>query len=281
MKKLNFLAAALLSFSLISCSNDGSSSSVENYKIDYEGKKSEYSTGSIKSDYEYSRADGKIVLTPAAKADEDSFEYEFSGYFNEQIVASVKGTVIKLNGAYLESTDGTTVITVEKTSEIKSEEGTVNYVVSNGSEGAKSAAIQSEKKNVKIGGKGTLFVVGNVCHGIKADDVEFKGSGFYWIQGTENGSAVNCNTFTVDAERSFKAYIINSKNGIKADNTITCASGSFVIANNTVGLKTDTNEDDPLKPHGITLSGGTYIFVNNTERFVTEGEPVTTGAVIN
>ena len=206
-----------------------------------------------------------ITLTPKS----EGAEYMISGYFEGQIINKTKNTVLKFNNAYIENNSGEAAIFCEAKAEISSAKDSVNYIVSNGKNKNKTGALQS-KKNLVLGGSGTLYVVGNVCHGIKADDTKIKGIGKLYAQGTKNGSALTCDSLAVTKEKSFSAYFINSKNGIKADNTIEIQSGNFYFYDNKTALKTDTAKDNPKAKHSITLSGGTLRFAANEKNHSTE-----------
>ena len=207
----------------------------------------------------------KIVLMPK----KEGVEYTISGYFNGQIVNKTKNTVIKLNNAFIENTSGEAAIYGEAKTELSSGGGSKNYVVSSGKSSSKTAAIQC-KKNLEIGGSGTLYAVGDVYHAVKADDVKIKGSGNFYLQGTKEGSGINCENLIVEKDKTFKAYIVNSKNGVKADFTINIASGNFYLFDNKTALKTDTKKDDPKSPHSITLSGGNFFLERNEALYKTE-----------
>ena len=118
-------------------------------------------------------------------------------------------------------------------------------------------------------------------HGIKASKIELKGSGTYTFDGGSDASAVNCTKFIVEEEKTFTANFKDSKNGIKADETITIASGSFIFKNITdpknkgAALKTDTTADDikdkkEPKDHFIHLDGGTFSFIDCGTKYSTE-----------
>ncbi|MBE6353207.1 carbohydrate-binding domain-containing protein [Treponema sp.] len=196
-------------------------------------------------------------------------EYIISGYFNGQIINKTKNTVLKLNNAFIENTNGQPAVYGEAKTEISSVEKSVNYIIASGSSGSKTAAVQC-KKNLEIGGKGTLYVSGKTYHAVKADDVKLKGSGTYHFEGTKDGSAINCKTFTVEKGKTFSAYLSNSKNGIKADKTIFIDSGNFFISNNETAFKTDTKEDDASSVHEIKITGGVFKLQKNNTLFSTE-----------
>ncbi|MBQ7157969.1 MAG: carbohydrate-binding domain-containing protein [Treponema sp.] len=206
-----------------------------------------------------------ITFTPK----KEGTEYTLSGYFNGQIVNKTKNTVFKLNNAFIENTSGAAAIYGEAKTEISAVKNTVNYLVSMGQSLSKTAALQC-KKNLEIGGSGTLYAIGSTYHGVKADDVKIKGSGTFYLQGTQEGSALNCHSVLSEKEKSFKAYFINSKNGIKADNTISISSGTFYFYDNEIALKTDTSKEDPTNKHEIALLGGTIYTHGNSSLYLTE-----------
>ena len=208
-----------------------------------------------------------ITLAPAA----EGVTYTLSGYFDGKIINKTKNTVIKLKGAYLENTNGEAALYGEAKTEVSTTKDTVNYIVSSGRSNDKTAAVQC-KKNLVLGGSGTLYAVSSVYHGVKGDDVKIKGSGIFYLQGTDKGSALNCRSLTVEKEKSFKAYFLNSKNGVKADNTITISSGEFFFYNNETAFKTDMKKDAPKEPHGITLTGIVVHTSGNSSLYATEAK---------
>ena len=209
--------------------------------------------------------DNVIILAPKR----EKTEYVISGYFSGQIVNKTKNTVIKLKNAYLEATHGEPAIFGEAKTEISSVNGTTNYIVSRGTSVAKIGAVHC-KKNLEIGGSGTIYIKGDVYHAIKADDVKLKGSGIIYAQGTKKGSAINCHSLIVEKDKTFSAYLINSKNGVKADKNISIASGTLHLYDNNIALKTDTVEDTPGESHSITLSGGSIYSRGNTTLYETD-----------
>lgn len=203
-------------------------------------------------------SEDRIVLAPKKQGS----EYTISGYFKGQIVNKTKNTLIRLKNAYLENTNGEACIYGEAKTEIASAKGSVNYLLSSGTSVSKTAALQS-KKNLEVGGSGTIYVIGKSYHGIKGDDVKFKGSGNIYSSGTDKGSAVNCKSFTVSEDKTFTAYLFDSKNGIKADGVINIASGNFYFYGNGTALKTDTAEDNPEISHGIEIKHAVLHTKNN------------------
>ena len=203
---------------------------------------------------------GTITLKPEA----EDIEYTISGTFEGQIINKTKGTVLVLNGATLENKNGKAAVYGELKTELKAAKDTVNTITVTG-EGDAKAAVHCEKA-VEIGGSGTLTISCENAHGVKASKVELKGSGTFTFDGGADSSAINCNKFIVEAEKSFTANLKDSKNGIKADETIEIASGTFNFTNITkTALKTDTSKDDDAnapKDHWIKITGGTFTFTN-------------------
>lgn len=203
---------------------------------------------------------GTITLKPEA----EDIEYTISGTFEGQIINKTKGTVLVLNGATLENKNGKAAVYGELKTELKAAKDTVNTITVTG-EGDAKAAVHCEKA-VEIGGSGTLTISCENAHGVKASKVELKGSGTFTFDGGADSSAINCNEFGVKADKSFTANLKDSKNGIKADETIEIASGTFNFTNITkTALKTDTSKDDAEnnpKDHWIKITGGTFTFTN-------------------
>lgn len=206
-----------------------------------------------------------ITLSPK----KEGVEYKISGYFKGQLVNKTKNTVVKLSNVYIENPSGEAAIYGEAKTEISAAGETTNYIISSGSSSEKTAALQC-KKNIEIGGSGTLYVTGDVYHAVKGDDVKIKGSGNFYFKGTKEGSGINCENLIVEKDKSFKAYFLDSKNGIKADFTIAIESGNFFFYDNATCLKTDTKKDDPKSPHSITLFGGTFTAKGNSSFYKTE-----------
>ena len=197
----------------------------------------------------------KRTVTISPKTEGET--YTLSGYFNGQIINRTKNTVLKLNGAYLENSNGEAAIFGEAKTEISSAKDSVNYLISRGHSESKTAALQC-RKNLVIGGSGTICIQSDVYHAVKADEIKLKGSGILYAQGTDKGAAINCQSLTVEKDKTFTAYLMNSKNGVKADGTINIQSGKFYLSNLETGFKTNTIKDLPKEEHGITLSGGTF-----------------------
>lgn len=265
MKKFLFLMMSLILFSACVEENE--------YKISIdsvEAKKNFNSKLSITpTDSSVTVGRNIIIIAPQ----NEGVEYELSGYFNGQIEVYTKNTVIKLNNAYLENTFGKPVFRMKAKTELSTVKKSVNYIVTGGMGYLNNAAIQS-KNSLSVGGSGVLFVKGGVWHGIEADDVKIKGSGKYYFEGTKDGSAIKCKSLTVEPEKSFSSYFINSKNGIKADEAVNIASGIFYFYDNDTVFKTekprkrdgDFSPECSIKPE-ISLSGGTFHFYNNQELY--------------
>ena len=188
----------------------------------------------------------KIILAPK----KEGIEYKVSGYFNGQIVNKTKNTVIRLENAFIENSSGEAAILGEAKTEISSAKGSTNYLVSSGKSAQKTAALQC-KKNLEIGGSGTLYAVGNVYHAVKGDDVKLKGNGTFYFQGTKEGSAVNCENLITEKGKNFKAFLLNSKNGVKADFSVSIASGNFYLQGNKTSFK--------VPEKGLKLSGAKVV----------------------
>lgn len=237
--------------------------------IDYETAKSNYGTSYEISGGEYSVAGNVVTLIP----DAEKIEYKISGYFEGQIINNTKNTILTLNGAYLENKSGKPVILSTKKIELSAKKDSVNYIVASGTSSEKTAAVlcydevEDKSKDLELGGAGTAYIVGNVYHGIKADEVKAKGNGKYYVQGTAKGAAINCKTFLIEEEKTVSLYLLNSKNGIKADENITVLSGNLYFASVATALKTDTSADDKAdkpKEHFIKLSD-CNIFTNSID----------------
>lgn len=208
---------------------------------------------------------GKITLAPH----EENVTYTISGYFAGQIVSTTKNTIIKLNNAYLENMAGRPVIRCSAKTEISTAKNSTNYIVSRGRSFSKIGAIQT-KRALVLGGSGTLYVKGSICHGIEAEDVKLKGTGIFYIEGTRRGSALTCESLSVEKEKSFAAYFLNAKNGIKADDTISIQSGNFHLYNNGTAFKTDLSKQSSDKSHAVSLTGGTFYLYKNASLYETD-----------
>lgn len=238
-------------------------------EIDENSAKSSYGT-EIKispADDSVKISKNKIVIAP----DSENAVYTISGYFNGQIVVNTKNTEIKLQNAYLENTSGKSAIKANAKTEISSVKDSVNFIVSRGRGFSKNAALSSSRSLI-LGGSGTLNVKGKLCHAIEAEDVKIKGSGVFFLEGTKKGSALNCETLEIEKDKTFSAYFLNSKNGLKADKTITIASGNFHFYNNDTAIKTETTKTSPKNAHGIKLSGGNFYFAENAGFVITDDD---------
>lgn len=187
-------------------------------------------------------------------------EYTISGYFKGQIVVSAADAVIVLNDAYIESER---VVTISYTHDVKDTElcikaqnGTENFVIST----AADATINSVRE-LSFDGKGTLTVVGDKKHGVKAKTIKSKGEGTFYFQGSTDGSALNCNKYKHKADVGGSIYLLNSKNGIKSDEYTDIGSGNYYFYNDATGIKTDL---DPYDDDGVTP----------VDRYITIGEQV-------
>ncbi len=201
---------------------------------------------------------------------EEGQTYTISGYFDGQIVVGTKNTVIKLSNAFLENTSGQAALKCEAKAEVSSVKDSVNYIISRGRGFANKGALQA-RRGLVLGGSGSLYIKGGTCHGIEADEVKIKGSGILMAEGTKRGSALCCNKLTVEPEKTFTAFFINAKNGIKADLSMNIASGTFFIYDNETALKSDSN---------INLSGGVFHTHGNKRLYNSENISVSdSGAV--
>lgn len=214
------------------------------------------------------------TITLKGNADGSGAKYTISGYFDGVIINEIKDNELVLDGAYLTNVNDA-VIKCSKKLQVSAKNETVNYIVSTGTNENKLGAIHSEK-GLEFGGKGTCYVVGSIYHAVKGSNVELKGSGTYYFQGTDKGAGINCNNFEVKAEKEITAYFINSKNGIKADETVNISSGTFYFGNVKTGIKTDLKADDAAedpKSHYVKLIGGTFYYnADDVEAFVITDE---------
>lgn len=230
---------------------------------------------------------GTITLAPAV----EGIEYTITGDFEGQIINKTKNTVITLDNANLKNTNGKAVIYGEAKIELKFKKdstntitvtGTDNTVYEEGKPDFSKAAVLCEKA-IEIGGDGSCTISCENGHGVKGKDVELKGKGNY-VFGPAKDSAINCNDFEVKADKTFTATFKDAKNGVKADNTITIASGTFIFENiKKVALKTDTSADDAAgetKEHKITLEGGTFTFTECGSKYSTEEGAFTKSATV-
>ena len=225
--------------------------------------------------------DGKTITF---QPEETDVEYTITGDFEGQIINKRKGTVIVLNNANLKNTEGKAAIYGELKTEIECEQNSTNTITVTG-EADKTygkAAVLCEKA-IEIGGAGSCTISCENGHGVKGKDVELKGKGNY-VFGPAKDSAINCNDFEVKADKTFTATFKDAKNGIKADNTISIKSGTFIFENITkVALKTDTSADDAAgetKEHKITLEGGTFTFTECGSKYSTEKGAFTKSATV-
>ncbi len=215
-------------------------------------------------------AAGTITLAPA----KEEIEYTITGDFEGQIINKTKNTVITLNNANLKNTEGKAVIYGEAKIELKFKKDSTNTITVTGQADKTygKAAVLCEKA-IEIGGSGSCTISCENGHGVKGDEVELKGKGNY-VFGPAKDSAINCNDFEVKADRTFTVTLKNAKNGIKADNTISIASGTFKFDTiKKTALKTDTSADDSegeTKEHKITLEGGDFTFTDCGKKYETE-----------
>ncbi|MBE6353206.1 carbohydrate-binding domain-containing protein [Treponema sp.] len=216
-----------------------------------------------------------IVIAPEA----EDVTYTLSGYYNGEICCTTKNTIIKLKNAFIENSNGRPALLCEAKAEISAAKDSTNYIVSWGKGFAKTAALEG-KRGLVLGGGGTLYISGKICHGVESEEAKIKGTGKFYIEGTLKGSALKCTTLTVEEDKTFSCYLLNSKNGIKADNNISVASGNFYLYDNGTALKTDTSEDSPNTAHYINLAGGTFHLFNNTNLYTTDEDSWNTSGAV-
>ncbi len=266
MKKYAFVLLSVV-FALFLLSSCLKRYSEPKLKIDWQNTRASYgNTITIEpADGSVSFGKNQIIIAPQT----ENQTYAISGYYNGQIISKTKNTVIKLNNAYLESTLGKAALKCTAKTEISAVNGTTNFIVADGKSFSKRAALQG-RKDLVIGGSGILNVKGDIYHAVEADDVKIKGSGTYYFEGTRKGSAINCETFTVEEDKNFNCYILNSRDGIKADRTILIKSGNFYFYDNALALKTSLSKSNKSKPRQITLRGGTFHTFNNQKLYMTD-----------
>ena len=207
----------------------------------------------------------------------EASEYTLSGNFEGQIVVKADDTVINLNNANLSNTDAPVIISDFKF-EVSAKKDSTNTITTTGNINSenKIGAVTGEKR-IKIGGGGTLDISCSVYHGVKSKKtVEVKGGGIFTISGTIEGSAINCDNFEVEADRTFTLNLKDSKNGVKADKNINILSGTFNLKNLKTGFKTDKFKDDG-ENHYINIEGATvdHSTITDTKFILTDTDPVT------
>lgn len=264
MKKLIICFSAISAFVFFSCVKTVQDNRISINSI---SAKSEYGAQLVivPMDETVTIKGNTIILAPK----KENMHYTFSGYFNGQIISKTKNTVIRLKDAFIENTANKPAILAESKTEISAAKNSINYVSASGHGYSRTAAVKS-KRGLLIAGGGTLYINGKHSHGIEAEDLKIKGSGTYYVSGTKNGSAISCKTLVVDPEKTFSIYLLNSKNGIKAEKTIDIASGTFYLYENITALKTGTSKNSPDNAHGIHLSGGEFHTYGNHRLYKTE-----------
>ena len=264
MKKILFCFSIAVAFSLFACTQ-----TVQDYRIaiNSDSAKSEYGNQLViaPTDETVTIKGNTIILAPL----KENVTYTLSGYFNGQIISKTKNTVIRLKDAYIENTASKPAIVANSKTEISAAKNSTSYITASGRGYNRSSAVKS-KRGLLLAGGGTLYINGKHCHGVEAEDLKIKGSGTYYISGTKKGSALSCNTLVVDPEKTFTIYLLNSKNGIKADKTIDIASGTFYLYENDTALKTGTSKNSPDNVHGIQLRGGEFHTYGNHRLYKTE-----------
>lgn len=265
-------------------------------KIDYLNSKSSYGTTysitvTDESDNPLTEAykvstDGKIITLIGNNSGEQVQPaiYIISGFFNGQIINEAKNNEIVLNDAYIINENAPAIIAKKKT-QISTKDKTKNYIVSTGTDKTyeKSAAIycegldnedKLERKSIEFGGKGTCYIVGSIYHAVRANNVELKGNGTYYFQGSAEGAGINCKTLSVKEDKNITAYFVNSKNGIKANEFVEINSGTYYFGNLKTAIKTDIAADDindgkTPKDHFVRLYGNTFNYNSkNVEKWV-------------
>lgn len=256
MKKALIIFSAVLSFSLSSCIEHKIPAKLT---IDTESHDSfgEFSITPMNESVTFSAHDITI------KSETEGVSYTISGYCNGQITVKTKNTRLILNNAFIENTRGKAAVKSTAKLIVEAAEGSRNFIVSSGRNFSKSAALQS-KQDLILDGSGELYVSGSTYHGAEAEDVLIKGKGPFFFQGSWKGSALSCESFSAQKVEDASCFFINSKNGIKAEQTIDISCGTFHFYNNTTALKTERSKNDGKK-RGITLKGGQFhIHANST-----------------
>ena len=228
---------------------------------------------------------GTITLEPA----DEKIEYTITGEFEGQIINKTKGTVITLDNAKLKNTNGKAAIYGEAKIELKFKKDSTNTITVTGTadETYGKAAVLCEKA-IEIGGSGACTISCENGHGVKGSKIELKGSGNYTFDGGDDSSGLNCNSFTVEQDeekpRTFTAIFKDSKNGIKADETIEIECGTFEFKNITgTALKTDKKDKEGAEPadHFIHLTGGTFTFTDCAAIYETKKDSFTRTDAVN
>ena len=255
MKKPLLLLSVLLSFSLSSCIEHRTPAkiTIDASIRDSYGSIFRDSYGSFSitpSDESIFVSGDDITIAPKAEGS----VYTLSGYHKGQITVKTKNTRLILKDAFIENTKGKAAVKSTAKLIVEAAEGSRNFIVSRGRNFSKSAALQS-KQDLIFEGSGEVSIAGSTCHGAEAEDVAIKGKGTFYFQGSHKGSALSCESFSAQAEEDASCYFINSKNGIKAEETITISRGKFYFYNNTTALKTGWKKPNG-KEVGVILKGG-------------------------
>lgn len=219
----------------------------------------------------YKSSDKELILISKVDVDTlnadgtepDAPEYDLSGTFDGQIINKTKGSVLNLNNVTLTNTNAPAIYG-EKKIEIKAGKKTNNSISVTGSSDEKIGAITCNKK-IELGGSGNITINSSLFHGIKADDIQIKGSGTHEISGTNTeGSAINCNALEVKtSDKVVTVTFKNFRHGIKADKTISIQSGKFIFDESiVVPMKTDSIEDDGENDHSILIGSREYLQFN-------------------
>lgn len=281
MKKILFITVLLSAlFICNSCSDSNDEVTLPFTQSNKKVEVSEYTTdtfsivakGETDKIVVLSKKELRLISSNDVNNDDPAPEFTLTGTFEGKITNTTKGTVLNLSGVTLKNTNDAAIYSLKKI-ELSAKKSTENLIIASGKAALKKAAVYSEK-GIEIGGKGNLTIKSNMCHGIKGGDVKLKGSVNLLISGDidnpdfiPDGSAINSNTFLVEEDKSFNASFQHFKHGVKADETIDIASGTFDLSEIRVAFKTDKAEDGGITGNHIYITGGTIsapqIAVNN------------------
>ena len=198
-------------------------------------------------------------------------EYELSGNLEGRIVCSDKLTqkvTLVLNGVNITSSNSVIYWSSESSKiEIKAKENSVNTLTVTNALGKENSVIESEN-NLELGGKGTLNIVANQKHAVKASEITIKGSVILNVEAVKD--AFHAKAITVlggnlnieNCNDAFEAEL-NSK-GNKG--TIVINGGIIKIKNCNYAFKSETSVTIKVgfDTDGITLLN-LKIELTNTE----------------
>ena len=234
----------------------------------------------------YTVSNGVYTITKAGT-------WSAKGYLKGQIIISVNGVELELNQAFLENNQGkapiycTVAPVTEGTqtkAEVKGKNGSSSYVVQYGGSYDKdqpdTAGAIVSATDLDLGGKGALAIIGSLKHGVKAQKVVLKSEGARYVQGSKDGSAINCNEITNKDDSRNYLYCINSKNGIKADTSINLIAGDVSVYDCETGFKTEKKSGNEF----ITLSEKVKLYYDEahiTTLFDTNAGKLTNNATVN